>query len=643
MAEEVPVRHPERLGERRHAAAVVRAAHFAVFSTIALAAPASALHFGDGRNFSVRARVYTEASIATQDSEPQTVTEIGGGDFLSHRTFFNPEFDANLTSPLSFLGLDEVTLRLAIWGFYDGVYDYLPSRWDEARQGLRARFTSGRTASAPEFPRTDDPIDLRKVYSYQPDPVLGYDGNPGDVAEVPFRINEAYASLTKGRVSMRLGRQTISWGESDTIALLDQSNPFDLTRGIPGLFQDIDEARIPLWTLRSQVRLFNLWGPLSSAFVDAYLVPGSIDTTVSALPVPAGVSPYSPPESDPQVFADTFSSFVPPDFRFIVDDLLGGIRFTQYDHLPSRTMANSRYGVRLESLIERDYTASVWFYRTIAQTPVPRFLPLDLRRTAMANPDLPPGSGPAQIITETVHGLTTVFGASLSFYSALLNGMVRLNTQYFLDEPAFIPSENVPFEALLRHPKMREFMADFGVTKGPIHGFVPRADFLRWEIGYDRFFFNRTLNRSNSFVWVTGLVGSWNLSETFTDKDYRFYGQRKLAGDGLRTGANTGDMGGLEDVRKLKTVDKDFVDLKEVEGFVQSSLQTDYFHGRMTPRLTLIVNPRGAIVVNPGVDVRYSDRIVFSLRYVLIEGGFFQYGFYRDRDQISARVTFLLN
>ena len=38
------------------------------------------------------------------------------------------------------------------------------------------------------------------------------------------------------------------------------------------------------------------------------------------------------------------------------------------------------------------------------------------------------------------------------------------------------------------------------------------ANFLRWELGYDRFFFLRTLNPSNSFALITALVGSWNVS-----------------------------------------------------------------------------------------------------------------------------------
>src|SRR5206468_196389 len=78
----------------------------------------------------------------------------------------------------------------------------------------------------------------------------GLDNVPGEVADLPFRINEAYVNVARGRLFLRLGRQAISWGESDTIALLDQSNPFNLTLGLPGVFQDIDEARIPLWTVR---------------------------------------------------------------------------------------------------------------------------------------------------------------------------------------------------------------------------------------------------------------------------------------------------------------------------------------------------------------------------------------------------------
>src|ERR1700687_3573760 len=86
------------------------------------------------------------------------------------------------------------------------------------------------------------------------------------------RVNELYLSYSKGPFFLRLGRQSISWGESDTIALLDQSNPFDLTLAAPGFFEDIDEARIPLYTARASYNLFDVLGPLSSGFVEAYWV-----------------------------------------------------------------------------------------------------------------------------------------------------------------------------------------------------------------------------------------------------------------------------------------------------------------------------------------------------------------------------------
>src|SRR4029434_11014393 len=71
------------------------------------------------------------------------------------------------------------------------------------------------------------------------------------------RINELYFDYTHGPFFIRVGKQAISWGESDTIAILDVSNPFDLTLGAPGFFQDVEEARIPLWTIRSTYKLID--------------------------------------------------------------------------------------------------------------------------------------------------------------------------------------------------------------------------------------------------------------------------------------------------------------------------------------------------------------------------------------------------
>jgi len=113
--------------------------------------------------------------------------------------------------------------------------------------------------------------------------------------------------------------------------------------------------------------------------------------------------------------------------------------------------------------------------------------------------------------------------------------------------------------------------------------------------------------------------------------------------DPWKLGANFEVLGSLADVGDLKTQKQDYVDLKPLEWFVQSTLQTDYFHGKITPRLTTIINPRGTYVVTPSILFRYSDRLLFSVKYAALMGGFFQTGFFRDRDQVAFRLTYLLN
>ena len=215
-------------------------ARVAVLATAVIAfatTPAGAVYLDDAHDVTFRARLYTEAWVAAESSQPQTHPAVSPFQLVSHRTFFNPELEAKLTRRQQWL--DDLSFRFALWGFYDGVYDYAAAQYDRSRNSIKGRLSFGHTLTAP-VTRTDTPIDLRKEYTYQPDPVLGSYGDPGDVSTLPFRINEAYVNLIKGPVSLRLGRQAISWGESDTIGLLDANNPFDLTRAIPGVFEDID-------------------------------------------------------------------------------------------------------------------------------------------------------------------------------------------------------------------------------------------------------------------------------------------------------------------------------------------------------------------------------------------------------------------
>jgi Protein of unknown function (DUF1302) len=77
------------------------------------------------------------------------------------------------------------------------------------------------------------------------------------------------------RLKLRIGRQFISWGETDGIRLLDVINPQNLRfspPSAPNLF-NLDESRIPSWGLRA---LYTV-RPVSNTILEFFALPGSLD------------------------------------------------------------------------------------------------------------------------------------------------------------------------------------------------------------------------------------------------------------------------------------------------------------------------------------------------------------------------------
>lgn len=567
-----------------------------VLLAVGLARTAAAIYLDEGQNFSLRARIYSQAGIRLENSQVGTVPSTKTGQLVQNRNYYNPELDAKFNKYTSWMkgtfldwvAPDEFSGRLAAWGFYDGIYDYGSAQFhDTARLvnstfgDFRARPRRAWVLEGPTFNSSGKTLD--QIYA-------GFQvQNPHDIYATQNRINELYLNYSKGPVFVRFGRQAISWGESDTIALLDQNNPFDLTLGAPGVFEDLDEARIPLWTLRTSVTLFDTIGPLSSGFIEAYWVPGSLDVNTGILPV-LTASPYSPRGPDPQ-------SLVPP---------LLPAQFVLLDHVPKKNIGSSRYGFRLQTVVNRTHTVSAWAYTHFPNGPVPVGDGL-----VRAEP------GGQIFTTETVHELTWAVGLADTFFLEPVDTIVRAEAEYFINEPSFIPEDNLNIK----------------VGGGPldpirIPGTVPKANYLRWELGFDRFFFLRALNPTNSFVLVSAIVGSWNLDET-PQKDFRQNGQFKPEFFAKPVGTIP--------------VPDDFVQQKTVEAFGQLTLQTDYLHGRLQPRLTYIQNVRGTWSVLPSVTYRWTDWLLFSANLVFIGGEYQQLGFFRDRDQASLRVTYQLN
>lgn len=670
---------------------------------------ADAFYLDKSRNFDVRMRAYSQLGILTENSARQGCGAVyrinpdgsrgpllfrddprrcppdyGLGYLGQHRNFYNPEFDAKLTdytkwsenvSWLKWAAPDDLKFRFAWWGFYDGLYDYLNPVWGNRLSNPNAQFLRTAPKSVPRselqygltrFSQTDN---LVESYSFN-----DQNKRPRNIYGRRNRINELYMDYTKGPVFLRIGRQAISWGESDTIALLDVSNPFDLTLGAPGFFQDVDEARIPLWTIRSTIKLVDNWKWLSSGFVDAYLVPGPIDTTVPINPITYGVSPFNPDVSNPQanLFLGPTAGQVTnqdPAFHTVV-----------VDHLPENTWGNSRWGIRLQGLLFRDYTVQAWFFRTFNQQPVPllsstagfdevqnpRVLTLvDNRgyRTPICRgpggeqiPRQSPLLGGAQgrtpagrpcswkypVVTSLNRRLESVIGLAGTWFSERLNGIVRAEAEYFVDELAFIPGRNLNPRAQV--PKA--FRKGLGYKENIVNT-IPTADYLRWVVAYDRFFFFRPLNPTNSFVLSMAYNSSFNISE-HSGRDYRFPqakpGRRQARSIANGLSDTCSGPGAKNNPLCVTAVPRDFEDAYRYEGFLTTAIQTDMMHGKLSPRVAIITDVSGIFAFQPTVTYRVTDNFLFSATYLAIAASRKALiGTFRAHDMIQLRATVQLN
>ena len=667
-----------------------------VSAVLGCSATCDAYYLDPGRNFDVRLRAYAQLGIMAEGAAQQGCAPFkdpisgkvlpGGnpticppqyslGDLGQERNFYNPEFDAKLTDymrwtndvpGMGWFTPDDLKFRFAWWGFYDGLYDYLNPEWDSHRRDPNKRFLPAKFGLA-RFSETDSPT-LPFYFKDQ-------NKNPRHIYASRNRINELYLDYTKGPVFVRVGRQAISWGESDTIALLDVQNPFDLTLAAPGFFQDVDEARIPLWTLRTTVKLVDNWKFLSSGFVDAYVVPGIIDTTVPIDPITYGVSPFNPSVPNPQG-----SLFIGPTRNQEINQDTS-LHTVVVDHLPENTWANTRWGARLQGLLFRDYTVQGWFFRTFNQAPVPLLssepaftlatkgkttlvddrgfrTPICLDDNGNRIPQFLNGASTAgtqgltpagrtcgwkaPVVTSLNRRLESVIGLAGTWYSELLNGIIRTEAEYFIDELAFIPGVNL-------NPRSQipvQFRQGFGYKKNIINT-IPTADYLRWVIAYDRFFFFRPLNPTNSFVLSMSFNNQYNLSET-AGKDFRSPQAKpgKSQAQSVPTGLSPQCRGkkAYNTLFCVTAVPTNYEDQYKYEGFLTTALQTEMMHGKLAPQVAIITDVSGIFAFAPTVTYRVSDSFLLTATYLAIAGSRqFAIGTFMNHDMVQLRATVQLN
>ncbi|HXQ23710.1 MAG TPA: DUF1302 family protein, partial [Candidatus Acidoferrales bacterium] len=399
----------------------------------------AAIYLDDARSLQLTGKVFSQASWRMEDSDSagrncfflmQPNTQCSGftfpttrtGQLIQHRNLLDIEASQDLIARLGpgFAGLDTLGYRVRVKYFYDGLYDYGPRAYSDPTSHLTPQGT-------PDVLGQQGLRDNRHLDT-QHDPIWN-----------------AYVDVGSGPAWVRIGRQDLSWGETDGFRLLDMIEPLDNRFGFP-LVEDLDDRRIPLWMVRPVFRLGTA-GPLSNVTLEGYWVPGTIDNQEA---------PVAPP-------GNPFGGPAPPGPAVIV--------------VPNKTLGNSRGGGRVLATLFNTVTMSLAHYVTFNDTPSARLAV----RALTPVPDTP---FLVEFYQQQITGATATLALPFDPYT-----IVRTEVAHFWNERVFIPDESANASALLQQ---------FAGT--PVQGALPTRNTLRWVIGVDRNVWLRWLNPDNSFL-----------------------------------------------------------------------------------------------------------------------------------------------
>ena len=313
------------------------------------------------------------------------------GNLVQHRNFASLTWhhtldrlarQARLSSPLlAWLNLDAISYTLNARFEYDGVWDWGGSTAQRLRDGGRnhaAKYFGTRQQRYPgEFVRWSN---------------FGYASSQRRIRNAVWngRLYEAYIDLRKGPLFVRIGRQNLSWGETDVFRLLDQINPLDNNFG--GFLTSLDERRIPLNMIRAQWH-FGPVGPLDDLTLEGFWAVG--DQTAAQQTLQGS---FWTPATSTQPIALERTPCGGPFFSHAQTG--SGQPCSVRPNGPTNSITDSTGGGRLVGVIG-DYTFSFAHYytwsdisyvRSTVVSPSPQHLLWDLH--GLGNPDLLPASNP---------------------------------------------------------------------------------------------------------------------------------------------------------------------------------------------------------------------------------------------------------
>jgi hypothetical protein len=417
---------------------------------VSLPAACDAYFLDADRTIQLFGRIYSQVALRTESTSGFTFPQTPFGHMVQHRNLLEAELVHSLDRwlPGRPAWLNDLGYRLRFKGVYEGLWDYGPDEYSKQVE-----------VNPPSPFDPNEPADERTVHRGRINrKILGHQDE----------LWNAYVQGSGGPLFLRVGRQDLSWGETDGFRLLDMIEPLDNRFGLP-LVEDLDDRRIPLWMLRGTLALPWRTPKFTNLTLDGYFSPAQIEHRES--PVAPRGSPFAAP--------------APPSF------------FEREVTRPGRAPGDSRGGGRLIATLFEKATVSVAHYVTWNDNPAARI--------RVAGVDLSSGEPVPELALDLVFYQQQITGGTFTTYlSPPLDLVLRSEVALFWDERIFDPTRAGGGGAL--QPLVASAIAD-RLAGGPglaAGGFTSR-DVFRWVLGLDRVFWVRALNPTNTFSASTQL------------------------------------------------------------------------------------------------------------------------------------------
>ncbi len=198
---------------------------------------------------------------------------------------------------------------------FDSSYDSEETRWGNIKiNGSVVNETAYRISKKRELTKSRSTLKLnmrgeltdnisfklggRSYYDAVFDMTDNYPGNVEEDQETELELRETYLDVSLGSMDLRLGKQSIVWGEAIGLFFADQVNAKDLREFV---LPDFDDIRKPQWAALIEysgelshiefvwipVLEFNDYGEAGSEFPVSLALPSGVAPTVTAVDEPA--------------------------------------------------------------------------------------------------------------------------------------------------------------------------------------------------------------------------------------------------------------------------------------------------------------------------------------------------------------------